>query len=355
MTYKEIINRIRTVAQSHLMIKDFGYGELSDIKTQAQLGPSGNIDDGKEADYPYMFLLQSNATRNDPVVNYNFSMIMMDMARGEEGDTYDNYLTIQSQCQQYIDDVLANLYYFYRDQPMVQLTGITYQPFKEKYQDEVAGMTANFTIQVPNGLNDCLAPIDSPWDWYLGPSGNNYGGYNDPNQPTQGNMFLGNTSTVGPYVASPRNWNNPNATQALVNSFTWGDPGLQGQASVPQVLSRIELDFELTYRNAYNPGQPLPANQIPIDNFFLGNFIDGDTPYVTIAPDVSNFPNQVSDLVEGQVHKVKLVWYDPDFSLGALPYYRFNIKMVGQTLPDGGDNPDNSLAFINNVILRTYT
>jgi len=163
MTYKELINRIRTVAESHLMIKDFGYGELSDIKTQAQFGPTGNrvLPDNKEADYPYMFLLPGGSTRNDPVMNYNFSMIMMDMARGEEGDDYDNYLTIQSQCQQYIDDCLAQLYYFYRDQPMVQLTGITYTPFKEAYQDEVAGMTANFTIQVPNGLNDCIAPFNN--------------------------------------------------------------------------------------------------------------------------------------------------------------------------------------------------
>ena len=161
MTYKEIINRIRTVAQNHLMIKDFGYGELSDIKTQAQFGADGSIDPNSQADYPYMFLVQSNAVRNEPVMSYNFSMIMMDMARGEEGDVYDNYLTIQSQCQQYIDDVLANLYYFYRDQPMVQLTGITYQPFKEKYQDEVAGMTVNFTFEVPSGLNECVAPFDN--------------------------------------------------------------------------------------------------------------------------------------------------------------------------------------------------
>ena len=32
MTYKEIINRIRTVAQNHLMIKDFGYGERLFLK-----------------------------------------------------------------------------------------------------------------------------------------------------------------------------------------------------------------------------------------------------------------------------------------------------------------------------------
>jgi len=88
----------------------------------------------------------------------------MDMARPEDGantDEFDNYITIQSQCQQYIDDVLAQLYYFYKDQPEIQLTGITYTPFKEKYQDVVAGMTATITIQVPTPLNECIAPFNN--------------------------------------------------------------------------------------------------------------------------------------------------------------------------------------------------
>lgn len=82
----------------------------------------------------------------------------MDMARTEEGDVYSNYITVQSDCQQYIDDVLAHLYYYYQDLPEVQLTNITYTPFKEKYQDEVAGMTATLTIQVPVALDDCITP-----------------------------------------------------------------------------------------------------------------------------------------------------------------------------------------------------
>lgn len=157
MTYKEIINRFRQVAQDHLMIQDFGYGDISDIKTQSQLGP-----EEQGADYPYMFLNPTSHVRTGPVMNYSFNMIMMDMARGEEGDQYDNYITIQSQCQQYIDDVLSQLYYYYTDKPEILLTGITYTPFKEKYQDELAGMTATVTIQVPTPIDNCIAPIANP-------------------------------------------------------------------------------------------------------------------------------------------------------------------------------------------------
>lgn len=155
MTYKEIINRFRTVVENHLQLKDFGYGDLSDLKTQSQLGPE---EDG--VDYPYLFLLPAPSVRQGPVMEYSFNMIVMDMARPEEGDLYDNYVTIQSQCQQYIDDVLAFLYHHYKDQPEITLTNITYTPFKEKYQDELAGMTATITIQVPTPLNDCITPIE---------------------------------------------------------------------------------------------------------------------------------------------------------------------------------------------------
>tara|TARA_R110000772_G_scaffold44386_1_gene102176 strand:- start:780 stop:1889 length:1110 start_codon:yes stop_codon:yes gene_type:complete len=249
MTYKEIINRIRTVAQQHLMIKDFGYGELSDIKTQSQFGPGGNVDDGKEADYPYMFLLQSTATRNDPVMNYNFSMIMMDMARGEEGDKYDNYLTIQSQCQQYIDDVLAQLYYGYRDQPEVTLTGITYTPFKEYYQDEVAGMTANFSIQVPNGLNQCVAPFGDLTEWWSentqmigGGEGNVDGAGNiAPFQPTASYLIA----------------QTPQFTDVVSN---WNPLATGGEFIAAKTYSKIELTFDMTYT-----WDPVPYNPDPAD------------------------------------------------------------------------------------------
>jgi len=38
MTYKEIINRFRTITDNHLMLQDFGYGDLSDLKYVSQLG-----------------------------------------------------------------------------------------------------------------------------------------------------------------------------------------------------------------------------------------------------------------------------------------------------------------------------
>ena len=39
---------------------------------------------------------------------------------------------------------------------------VTYTPFVERFQDSVAGMTAQIKITVAQPLNDCIAPHGAP-------------------------------------------------------------------------------------------------------------------------------------------------------------------------------------------------
>jgi hypothetical protein len=159
MTYQELVNRIQTVVNNHYQLADFGYGDLSDLKTRFE-NTSG--DAAVQADYPYLFLNPGSHNRNLTTMTYNFNMIVMDMARGEVADQpYNNMLAIQSQCQQYIDDVLAVLFYEFRDQPEVITNNLTYTPFNERFQDDVAGMTVNLSITVPTPLDACIAPYNN--------------------------------------------------------------------------------------------------------------------------------------------------------------------------------------------------
>ncbi len=145
MTYKEIVDRIKDVVDNHKMVVDFGYGNLSDIKANAE----GN----ESADYPYAFLNPTNHTRTGQAITYRFNMILMDMVLDED------YLKIQSEAQQYIDDILAHLRFGYNDQ--VDLTlNVTLTPFKERFQDVVAGMTATLEIVIPSRLNDCYNIVE---------------------------------------------------------------------------------------------------------------------------------------------------------------------------------------------------
>ena len=158
MNYQEIVNRIQDITNQHKMLADFGYGDLSDLKVRFE-NTSG--DQAVQADYPYLFLNPGVHGRNQGVVTYNFNMIVMDMARGEVSDQpYNNMLAIQSQCQQYIDDVIAYLHDGFKDNPDVIYSGVTYTPFNERFQDEVSGMTATLTIEVPQPINNCVTPFE---------------------------------------------------------------------------------------------------------------------------------------------------------------------------------------------------
>lgn len=152
MTYKQIVDRVKQVVFDHKILVDFGYGGLTDIKTRH----ANDTDEGNdaEADYPYVFLNPTNHTRTGQAITYRFNMIVMEMAKDDAA-----VLEIQSNCQQYIDDILAQLRFGYTDQVDLTLNvGLT--PFKERFQDTVAGMTATLEIVVPTPLNQCIAPFN---------------------------------------------------------------------------------------------------------------------------------------------------------------------------------------------------
>ena len=149
MTYKEIVDKIGLVCAEHFIIQDFGYGALTDIKTV-------NDDGTQRVNYPYVFLNPTQSARTGQSITYRFNLIAMDVCEEEQG--YSNWLEVQSSCQQYIDDILANLR-FAKPLFNADLTlNVNLTPFKERFQDTVAGMTATLEIEVPNKLNDCLTP-----------------------------------------------------------------------------------------------------------------------------------------------------------------------------------------------------
>lgn len=150
MTYKEIVDKIALICNQHYMIQDFGYGALTDIKTVGDDGAA-------RVNYPYVFLNPTQSARTGQSIIYRFNLIAMDVYRDSDG--YSKWLEVQSSCQQYIDDILAQLRF---GQPLEKFDltlNVNLTPFKERFQDTLAGMTATLEIEVPNALNDCLTPL----------------------------------------------------------------------------------------------------------------------------------------------------------------------------------------------------
>ena len=148
MTYKELVNKIGETVDNHEILKDFGYGAITDIKT---------VDEGVRVNYPYAFLNPTQSTRTGQAITYRFNLIVMDVAQEDPTDGFSNYLKVQSDCQQYIDDILAKLRFTVANDFDLTLN-VNLTPFKERFQDTVAGMTATLEIEIPFALNNCITP-----------------------------------------------------------------------------------------------------------------------------------------------------------------------------------------------------
>lgn len=156
MTYKDVLSDLTNLLDRHKMIQTWGYGNLSDLVTPFKKeDKTGNGTTVYDIDYPYAFLQPLQHSLQKGKVTYNFNLIMMEQCENES----QPIINAQSNCQQYIQDVLAEIYYNFEQKYDFTLNS-SLTPFKEKYDDTVSGMTANISMEVPMILNDCIAPFD---------------------------------------------------------------------------------------------------------------------------------------------------------------------------------------------------
>ncbi len=149
MTYKELVDSIGAVVAQHEILQDFGYGALTDIKT---------VDNGTRVNYPYAFLNPTQSTRTGQAITYRFNLVVMDVAQEDPTNGFANYLSVQSACQQYIDDILAYLRFSTPLKDFDLTLNVNLTPFKERFQDTLAGMTATLEIEIPLPINNCITP-----------------------------------------------------------------------------------------------------------------------------------------------------------------------------------------------------
>lgn len=158
MTYKEVLDDLLDIFDRHYMINTWGYGTLTDLVTPFKReSTTGAIEDPNlqyGIDYPYAFLQPTQHQLSRGKSTFQFNLIMMEQCE----DTPDAVIKAQSNCYQYIQDVLAEIYYNYDQKYDFTLnSGIT--PFKEKFNDTVSGMTASISLEIPMVLDDCIAPF----------------------------------------------------------------------------------------------------------------------------------------------------------------------------------------------------
>jgi len=223
MTYKDVVDSVALAVRQHKILRDFGYGAITDIKTVATDSASPAT-----VDYPYVFLNPTQGSRNGQSITYRWNLISMDVVQEDPDNGYENYLRVQSECQQYIDDILAFLRF---ESPLkkfdltlnVQLT-----PFKERFQDSVAGMTATLEVEVPQALNNCITPFVP----IIPP-------------PPDGELQLSVASTTDQLFRPDQGQSPWRALDIIIDTQGgWRDPAQGGNFYIPQVDGTWNWVFE---------------------------------------------------------------------------------------------------------------
>ncbi len=146
MNYIDIINQLKTLATDHKFIQQFGYGDLSDIAVP---------EDQEAPDYPYMFVNPIDVSRNVGSTEFNCNLIIMTQVE----DIENAEILGQSRCMNYLEDIISQ-FTNTAEYPLYSVVvPFTITPFKERFQDDVVGITANLTIQVASAISACDKPI----------------------------------------------------------------------------------------------------------------------------------------------------------------------------------------------------
>lgn len=275
MTYKEVLDDIIDLLQRHRMIVTWGYGNLSDLvspfkKLDAATTATGVAADVYNIDYPYAFLQPTNHSLQKGKTTFNFNLIMMTQC----DDAPEAVIQAQSNCYQYIKDVLAELYYNY-DQKYDFTINSQVTPFKEKYNDTVSGMTANISIEIPTILDDCIAPF----------------------APKPDNLLIWVAEADQQELGTEVGEDNVIAARTIIrNDSTFGTWDVNRYDATATTNYRIEVTANI--KVAAGTGNTIP---LPFQVHELGG---GDPQAFTPADVVQNWPTDI----QGDYTALNMVW-----------------------------------------------
>lgn len=146
-TINKFYNEFKAIAEDHLEINSFGYGDDFEINYQKQ----------SNAKMPQMWVQhinsQVNLGRNSGNDQRRFVVFIYDLVRQDE----DNLVSIWNATELILIDVCRLFNYRSGEYKLVNSPIIT--PFSERFADNVAGSFCELVIQTPEITGYCEIPI----------------------------------------------------------------------------------------------------------------------------------------------------------------------------------------------------
>jgi len=153
VNFKQIIQDLSGMAYYHPQINSFGFGDITQITM--------DVETQKEPNYTKMYVVPGNVNLNQNVLQYTFSIIILDQINNDLSNQRD----VMSDTLEIAKDIFTILYQSYTAEfggftlDYDPLWGPNVTPFLERYETILGGWTLNVTIEQPFDYNVCVLPI----------------------------------------------------------------------------------------------------------------------------------------------------------------------------------------------------
>lgn len=132
-----------------------------DVKS-VTTGDITRVDLSKQTAFPLSHLIVNNATNSRTILTFDISVIAMDIVNQSKEETVDIFrgnnneqdilntqLVVLNKLVEVLKrgDLHTELYQV--------VTDATFEPFYDRFENEVAGWVASFSVQVPNDIDIC--------------------------------------------------------------------------------------------------------------------------------------------------------------------------------------------------------
>jgi hypothetical protein len=142
VNYKQIIEDLEDVANSHEQINSFGFGDMTQLTM--------DVDTKKEPLYTRMYVLPADTILAENQLTINFTIIIADRL----DDDYSNQQNVLSDTLEICKDIYTVLYLSEYETDW----GATVEPFLERFETVLCGWSMNITLTQPFDYNRCVLP-----------------------------------------------------------------------------------------------------------------------------------------------------------------------------------------------------
>ncbi len=142
VNYKQIIEDLEDIANTHEQVNSFGYGDLTQLTMDVQTK--------QEPEYTRLYVLPADTILDENQLTLNFTIIVADKLE----DDYSNQRDVLSDTLEIIKDVYTVLYLSEYETEW----GASVEPFLERFESVLAGWTMNITLTQPFDYNRCVLP-----------------------------------------------------------------------------------------------------------------------------------------------------------------------------------------------------